>query len=369
VAYNRTLLSSLLAGESTLADLTMENPEWYEKEEIEVKTKVKANKIDRRRKKIYLSSGEIVPYRKLVLATGSKPVQLNIPGSDLQGVRTFRDLEDVRFLEKLASKGGNAAVIGGGILGLEAAYGLNKLGMRVTVVHLNKHLMERQLDLEAAYYLLRYLRRLGIDVLLNTRTRSLLGKKKVEGIEFSDHSRIEADLVVLAAGVLPNIDLARSGGLTVRRGIVVDDGLCTSDPDIYAIGECAEHQRQVYGVVPPLYEQAAVCAGWILGKERKLFTGSTVWTSLKVSGLNVFSAGDFLGDPGTEQIFFKDPSLPTYKKLVIRRHPNGSHRLVGAVLVGEVHDGPWYLDLIKEQKEIRTIRQEMIFGRDFIYLN
>lgn len=365
-AYNRTLLSSLLAGEVNLAEIKMEDRHWYEQEEIDLKTNVKATRIERRKKRIHLSTGEMIPYRKLVLATGSEPIRLNIPGHDLPEVRTFRNLEDVRMLEGWGAKGGRAAVIGGGILGLEGAYGLGKLGMEVTVVHLNNCLMERQLDPAAAYFLLRYLRKRKIDVLLNTKTMRILGKKRVEGIEFSDWTRIEVELVVVAAGVRPNIELAKSGGLMVRRGVVVDDGMCTSDPDIFAIGECAEHHRQTYGVIPPLYEQASVCAQWLLGETRKLYTGSTVSTSLKVSGLHIFSAGDFMGNEDTEQIIFRDPVFPAYKKLVIHRHADGSHRLVGAVLLGEIHDGPWYLDLIKGQTPIDPIRQEMIFGRDFI---
>jgi nitrite reductase (NADH) large subunit len=363
-AYNRVLLSSLLSGESEYKDIALVNRRWYDEQDIELQIGVRVLEVDRKRKRLRLSTGQKMPYSKLVLAAGSEPIRLKMPGSDLQGVKTFRDLADVRDLKALAKTGKRAVVIGGGLLGLEAAHGLALLGMNVTVIHLMDRLMERQLDPSASYFLLREFRRRDIDVLLNTETERLLGKVRVEGIEFRDGSHIDCDVVVMAVGIRPNVALAKSAGLATERGIVVDDTLRSSDPDIYAIGECAEHRGQVYGLVAPLYEQAKVCARDILGLEAAPYMGSVVHTSLKVGGMNVFSAGDYLGLPGTEDITLADPTYPFYKKLVLQRGADGATRLVGAVLFGETVDAPWYLQLINEKTPIDAFRRDMIFARE-----
>jgi nitrite reductase (NADH) large subunit len=364
-AYNRVLLSSLLAGESEYTDIALVNRRWYDEHDIELQIGVRVLEIDRKRKRLRLSTGQKMPYRKLVLAVGSEPIRLKMPGSDLQGVKTFRDLTDVRDLKALAKTGKRAVVIGGGLLGLEAAHGLALLGMEVTVVHLMDRLMERQLDPLASYFLLREFRRRNIDVLLNTETERLLGKVRVEGIEFRDGSRIECDVVVMAVGIRANVTLAKTAGLAIERGIVVDDSLRSSDPDIYAIGECAEHRGTVYGLVAPLYDQAKVCARDIARRgETAPYTGSVISTSLKVGGMNVFSAGDYLGLPGTEDITLADPSYPFYKKLVLQKGTDGATRLVGAVLFGETVDAPWYLKLINEKTPIDAFRRDMIFARE-----
>jgi nitrite reductase (NADH) large subunit len=363
-AYNRVLLSSLLSGESEYKDIALVNRRWYDEQDIELQIGVRVLEIDRKRKRLRLSTGQKMPYRKLILATGSEPVRLKMPGSDLQGVKTFRDLADVRDLKALAKTGKRAVVIGGGLLGLEAAHGLALLGMDVTIVHLMDRLMERQLDPSASYFLLREFRRRNIDVLLNTQTERLLGKVRVEGVEFRDGSHVECDVVVMAVGIRPNVALAKSAGLSIERGIVVDDTLRSSDPDIYAIGECAEHRGQVYGLVAPLYEQAKVCARDVFGMDAEPYTGSVVSTSLKVGGMSVFSAGDYLGLPGTEEITLADPTYPFYKKLVLQKGSDGTTCLAGAVLFGETGDAPWYLDLITQKTPIEAIRRVMIFARE-----
>lgn len=363
-AYNRVLLSSLLSGESEYRDIALVNRRWYDEQDIELQIGVRVTEIDRKRKRLRLSTGQKLPYSKLVIATGSEPVRLKMPGSDLQGVKTFRDLADVRDLRALAATGKRAVVIGGGLLGLEAAHGLALLGMEVTVVHLMDRLMERQLDQSASYFLLREFRRRNIDVLLNTETERVLGRVRVEGIEFRNGGQIETDAVVMAVGIRPNIALARSAGLNIDRGIVVDDAMRSSDPDIYAVGECAEHRGQVYGLVAPLYEQTKVCASSIVGDGSNAYGGSVVSTSLKVGGMNVFSAGDYIGLPGTEEITLADPSYPFYKKLVLQKGNDGATRLVGAVLFGETADAPWYLQLIADQAPVDALRRDMIFARE-----
>jgi nitrite reductase (NADH) large subunit len=280
---------------------------------------------------------------------------------DLRGVLTFRDLGDVAAIAGAAIKGAKAVVIGGGLLGLEAAYGLAKAGARVSVVHLMDRLMERQLDLHAAGMLKRVLERKGIAVHLAASTAALRGVARVEGVELSDGRVLDADLVVVAVGIRANTALAQTAGLEVNRGIVVDDALQTSRAGIQAIGECAEHRGVCYGLVEPAYEQARVLARRLAGDTAATYPGSVLATNLKVSGVDVFSAGDFIGARGTETILLSDPGLDTYKKLVI-----ADGRLVGAVLYGDTEDGLWYLDLIRSGTSIERFRSDLAFGRSLV---
>jgi nitrite reductase (NADH) large subunit len=284
-------------------------------------------------------------------------MRLPIPGMELAGVRTFRDLRDVEALRTGAGAGTRCVVIGGGLLGLEAAYGLRRSGAEVAVVHLMDRLMERQLDAEAAAMLARDLARKGISVLLRAETARLVGGRQVEAVELADGRVLPADIVVVATGVRPNVDLAARAGLAVGRGIVVDDRLQTSAPHIYAIGECIEHRGQCYGLVEPAYEQARLLARRLAGEDIA-YPGSVLATNLKVSGVAVFSAGDFLGRDGCETITLSDRGLNVYKKLVI-----AAGRLAGAVLYGDASDGPWYLDLIRSGAPIKNIRADLAFGR------
>jgi nitrite reductase (NADH) large subunit len=272
-------------------------------------------------------------------------------------VHTFRDSRDVDLLLTLAVKRKRVVVVGGGLLGLEAAYGLAKAGAPVTLIHLMDRLMERQLDAPAAELLKSLVERKGIRIVLNANTARIHGKTRVEGVELADGRRIEADAVIFAAGIRPNVALAKEAGIPVNRGIVVDDHLATGAPDIFALGECAEHRGICYGLVEPAYEQARVLARHLAGRAAA-YQGSVVATNLKVSGVSVFSAGDFLGADGTEAIVLNDFRHGTYKKLVI-----SEGRLTGAVLVGDVGDALWYLELIRNREPIATIRADMMFGR------
>jgi nitrite reductase (NADH) large subunit len=280
-----------------------------------------------------------------------------MPGAELVGVHTFRDTRDVDLLLALAARKRPVVVIGGGLLGLEAAYGLAKAGTPVTLLHLMDRLMERQLDAPAAALLKSLVERKGIEVILNASTTRIHGTTRVEGVELADGKRIEADAVIFAAGIRPNVGLAKEAGIAVGRGVVVDDHLQTSVPEIFALGECAEHRGICYGLVEPAYEQARVLAQHLAGKAAA-YRGSVVATNLKVSGVSVFSAGDFIGAEGSEAILLSDVGRGTYKKLVI-----ADGRLTGAVLIGETADALWYLDLIRTRKPIASIRAEMMFGR------
>jgi nitrite reductase (NADH) large subunit len=357
LAYNRVLLSSVLAGETASHEIELRPASWWRDRGVTLKYGCVASEIDVGRRELKIADEESIAFSRLVLATGSAPLRLNVPGADLAGVHTFRDSRDVDLLLTLAAQKKRVVVVGGGLLGLEAAYGLARAGAPVTLIHLMDRLMERQLDAPAGELLKSLVERKGITILLNANTANIHGETHVEGVELTDGRKIDADAVIFAAGIRPNIALARDAGIPVNRGVVVDDHLQTGAPDIFALGECAEHHGICYGLVEPAYEQATVLARHLAGKA-SAYNGSVVATNLKVSGVSVFSAGDFVGADGGEAIVLNDPKGGTYKKLVIS---NG--RLTGAVLIGDTADALWYLELIRAGKPIARIRADMMFGR------
>src|ERR1700676_1366850 len=357
LAYNRVLLSSVLAGETASHDIELKPANWWRDRGVTLQYGCVATEIDVGRRELKIENEESIAFSKLVLATGSTPLRLNVPGADLAGVHTFRDSRDVDLLLTLSAQKRRFVVVGGGLLGLEAAYGLAKAGAPVTLVHLMDRLMERQLDAPAAELLKSLVERKGIKILLNANTARIHGETRVEAIELTDGRRIDANAVIFAAGIRPNVALAKDAGISVNRGIIVDDVLQTGAPDIFALGECAEHRGICYGLVEPAYEQARVLARHLAGRAAA-YEGSVVATNLKVSGVSVFSAGDFMGAEGTEAIVLNDASGGTYKKLVI-----SGGRLTGAALVGDVGDALWYLELIRKQQPIARIRTNMMFGR------
>jgi len=357
LAYNRVLLSSVLAGETASHDIELKSAEWWRDRGVTLKYGCVASEIDVGRRELKIENDESIAFSKLILATGSAPLRLGVSGADLAGVHTFRDCRDVDLLLSLAAKKKRVVVVGGGLLGLEAAYGLAKAGAQVTLIHLMDRLMERQLDAPAAELLRTLVERKGIKVLLNANTARIHGETRVEAVELADGGRIAADAVIFAAGIRPNVGLARDAGIPVNRGIVVDDHLQTGAGDIFALGECAEHRGTCYGLVEPAYEQARVLARHLAGRAAA-YEGSVVSTNLKVSGVSVFSAGDFIGAAGSEAIVLDDQLGGTYKKLVI-----SGGRLTGAVLVGDVTDALWYLELIRTRAPVARIRKDMMFGR------
>jgi len=359
LAYNRVLLSSLLAQEITASEIELKPARWWSDRGVTLRYGCAAVAINADAHTVTLIDGRTtLPFSKLVIATGSRAMRLSVPGMELPGVLTFREVGDVDAMAAgILGKGMRIAVIGGGLLGLEAAYGLAKRGADVTLVHLMDRLMERQLDPRAAGMLKRAIERKGVRVLLNAETVRIVGEGKAEAIELRDGQRIEADLVVVAIGIRPNTELAVASGIKVNRGIIVDDRLETSAAGIHAIGECAEHSGQCYGLVEPAYEQARTLAGHFAAQQVR-YPGSVLATNLKVSGVNVFSAGNFLGGAGSEEIVLSDPGLDTYKKLVVNEG-----KLTGAVLYGDTADGLWYLDLIRSGQSIDPFRDDLIFGR------
>jgi len=357
LAYNRVLLSSVLAGEVASSEIELKPQGWWRDRGITLRYGCRATAIDTHARTVALADGESLAFSKLVFATGSQPIRPALPGMALPGVITFRDINDIWSIWHRAGSGDRVVVIGGGLLGLEAAYGLAKAGARVTVLHLMDRLMERQLDPHAARMLQRAVEAMGIEVVLNADTAGISGTNRVEGVTLKDGRTIEADAVVVAIGIRPSADLARDAGIAVRRGIVVDDALETDVAGIHAIGECAEHRGVCYGLVEPAHEQARVLADRLAGRDAR-YAGSVLSTNLKVSGVNVFSAGDFLGADGTEEIVLSDPGIGLYKKLVI-----ADGRLVGAVLFGDTADGLWYFDLIRSGADIEAMRDDLAFGR------
>jgi len=357
LAYNRVLLSSVLAGETASHEIELKPADWWRDRGVTLKYGCAVTEIDVGRRELKIANDESIEFSKLVLATGSTPLRLNVPGTELAGVHTFRDSRDVDLLLTLAAAKKRVVVVGGGLLGLEAAYGLAKAGAPVTLIHLMERLMERQLDAPAAALLKSLVEPRGIAVLLNANTARILGESRVEGIELVGGRRVDADAVIFAAGIRPNIALASDAGIAVNRGIIVDDQLQTGVPGIFALGECAEHRGVCYGLVEPAYEQARILARHLAGRSAT-YTGSVVATNLKVSGVSVFSGGDFLGGDGTESLVLSDLGRGTYKKLVI-----SEGRLAGAVLVGDVTDALWYLELMRGCEKVARIRKDMMFGR------
>jgi nitrite reductase (NADH) large subunit len=357
LAYNRVLLSSVLAGETASHEIELRPAAWWRDRGVTVKYGSVVSEIDVGRRELKIAGEESIEFSRLVLATGSTPLRLNVPGADLSGVHTFRDSRDVDLLLTLAAKKKRVVVVGGGLLGLEAAYGLAKAGAPVTLLHLTDRLMDRQLDPAAAALLKSLVEKKGIRILLNASTARIHGGSCVEGVELADGRRIEADAVIFAAGIRPITQLAKDAGIAVNRGIVVDDQLQTSIPNIFALGECAEHRGICYGLVEPAYEQGRVLARHLAARDAA-YPGSVVATNLKVSGVSVFSAGEFMGADGSEAILLSDVRRGTYKKLVI-----ADGRLTGAVLIGDVNDALWYLELIRSRQPIAQIRTAMMFGR------
>ncbi len=358
--YNRILLSPVLSGEMTLPEIMLNDLDWYRDNGITLHAGRKVVGIDRRQRVVTADDGTVASYDRLLLATGSNPFILPVPGRDLPGVIAYRDIADTETMIATASAHRHAVVIGAGLLGLEAANGLLLRGMNVTVVHVGDWIMERQLDRTAGGMLQRSLEAKGMRFLLAHHTSELVQGEsgRVAAIRFKNGDSIPADLVVMAAGIRPNIELAKAVGIQCNRGVLVSDTLQTFDPAIYAVGECAEHRGVAYGLVAPLFEQAKVCANHLAQFGIGRYTGSVTSTKLKVTGIDVFSAGDFSSADGTEDIVLHDPGLGIYKRVVVR-----DDKVVGAVMIGDTADGSWYFKLLKDQQDISNIRDHLLFGQ------
>jgi nitrite reductase (NADH) large subunit len=399
--YNRILLSPVLAGEKKFEDIILNSIDWYRQKGVKLYAGDSVVEIDRIRRVVRSRNGIEVPYDRLLLACGSNPVMLPIPGADLPGVVTFRDLQDVDAMLVAARQHRKAVVIGGGLLGLEAANGLIKQGMDVTVVHIFDTLMERQLDRAAAAMLQESLEKRGLKFRMQAKTVAILAEEassgrrtadgeedaspalratdngsllptahslqpaaaipqRATGVLLDDGTELEADLVVMAVGIRPNIDLARAAGLRCDRGLLVDDTMQSFDPSIYGVGECVQHRNSTYGLVAPLFEQANVCATHLAEFGIGRYMGSIPSTQLKVTGIDLFSAGDFVGGPNSEVLVLKDPRRGIYKRVVIE-----NNRVRGTVLYGDVKDGQWYVELMAKGRDVGPLRDKLLFGSAF----
>ncbi len=359
VNYNRIMLSPVLAGEKTFEDIVLNDAAWYRDNRITLHSGHAVTGIDPGSRTVEASGDLTVTYDKLILATGSDPIRLPLPGADLKGVVTFRDLDDVDAMVAAADAGGRAVVIGGGLLGLEAAYGLARRGMGVTVVHLMDVLMERQLDSAAGFLLQQALSERGVETVLSGASEEILGvDDRVSGLRLADGQVLACDLLVMAVGIRPNVALARAAGLEVGRGVKIDDRMQTSDPAIFAVGECAEHRGIAYGLVAPIFEMCRTLADVLTDAPDAAYTGSLLSTRLKVSGVDVFSAGRFSGGEGCQDVVFRDAGRGVYKRLVLE-----GDKVAGAVLFGDAADGAWYFDLMRSGADVSAIRETLIFGQ------
>ncbi|GMQ96933.1 MAG: nitrite reductase large subunit NirB [Gammaproteobacteria bacterium] len=356
--YNRILLSPVLASEKTVDEITLNDEQWYIDQNITLHKGKNVTRINRAQRKVITGDDLETGYDRLVIATGSSPYIIPVPGHDLPGVITFRDIADVNAMLDAARQFSNAVVIGGGLLGLEAANGLMKQGMSVTVVHLLDSLMERQLDKPAATLLKTSLEQRGMHFLMEAQTKAILGDNRVKAVQFVDGSELPADLVIMAVGIRPNFELAKSAGLYCEHGIVVDDTMQTYDPRIYSIGECVQHRNKCYGLVAPLFEQAKVAANHLAHIGISRYEGSITSTKLKVTGIDLFSAGEFNETEGDEALVLQDPSQGTYKKLVIK-----DNKIKGAVLYGDTMDGTWYFQLMRDETDISDFRRTILFAQ------
>jgi nitrite reductase (NADH) large subunit len=355
--YNRILLSPVLAGEKSMDDIMIHTRQWYAENRITLHAGDPVVHIDRRRRMVRSKSGREVWYDRLLLATGSTSFIIPVPGHKLAGVIGFRDICDVDTMLEASRSGGHAVVIGGGLLGLEAANGLLRRGMHVTVVHVTDSLMNMQLDKPASLLLKNALEQKGLRFMLEAHTAEIVGSKRVSAVRFKDSSEIPADLVVMAAGVRPNIALAQEAGLHCERAIVVDDTLQTYDPRVYAVGECVQHRSATFGLVAPIWDQAKVCGAHLARSGHRRYVQTATPTKLKVTGVDLYSVGDFIGAEGTEDLVLRDPRRGVYKRLVL-----SGNRITGAVLYGDVQDGPWYFDLIQNRTDISSMRNHLLFG-------
>jgi len=361
--YNRIMLSPVLAGEQGIQDIILNDLDWYKENNITLHLNKKVVRIDRKNKMVYGEDGTWAEYDRLLLATGSNPFMLPIPGNELAGVIGYRDIQDTNAMIDAAAKYKHAVVIGGGLLGLEAANGLALRGMDVTVVHLMPWLMERQLDKSSAKMLQRSLEAKGLKFLLEKQTEMLMGDAtgRVKSIRFKDGSEIPADLLVMAVGIRPNTALAESAGIHCNKGIVVNDTMQTYDPSIYAVGECVSHRGTAYGLVAPLFDMAKVCANHLARMGIARYQGSVTSTKLKVTGIDLFSAGDFTGGDETDEIVMHDAAGGVYKKLVLK-----DEKLIGAVMYGDTKDGSWYFQMIRDGKSVADVREHLMFGQSHL---
>ncbi|SIS68280.1 NAD(P)/FAD-dependent oxidoreductase [Neptunomonas antarctica] len=363
--YNRIMLSPLLAGDVSKDDIVLNSHEWYAKHNITLFAGERIIDIDRTQKCLHSDTGTELNYDHLVFATGSRPAKIQASGQQLSNIFDFRTLEDVDAILDSAQSATHAVVIGGGLLGLEAAYGLAVNGMKTTVIHRSGHLLNRQLDAPSAEMLRLSLKERGIDTLLNTEVAAFHGDSAVTSMTLKKggtllDEKLHAELVIIATGITPNTRLAQSAGLAVNRGIVVDDNLVTSDVHISALGECIEHRGETFGLVAPIWDQARILADRLVFGVESAYATTATPTKLKISGIDLFSAGEVDGNADDRTLVLQDKARRAYRKLIIR-----NHIIVGIVLFGDVQDGNWYFELLEQQAPIKHLLPCLLFGQSY----
>jgi len=359
--YNRIMLTPVLFGAKKIEEIMIHDLAWYQKNNITLhcgadKTVVN---VDRAQRRVIARDGTVAEYDRLLIATGSLPLMLPIPGRETEGVMGFRDIADVEQMIQKAQTRQHAVILGGGLLGLEAAYGLQKRGMAVTVINRARHLLNKQLDEKAGSLLKQELEQKGLDFRLGTTIKEIISTEgHISQVMLEDGTVLPADILVMATGIKPNIELAQRIGLTCERGIIVNDTMQTSDPAVYSVGECVQHRGELFGLVAPVYEQAKVCANHLAAKNTRPYQSMSSATMLKVTGIDLFSVGNFDGDATTEEIVFIDSAINVYKKIVLK-----NNRIVGMVMYGDTSHSAWYMNLIKDQTDISAFRDQLIFGQ------
>ncbi len=340
--YNRIMLSPLLSGETAWQHLVSHPAEWYEQNDIDLHLGCTVGSIDRDLRRVHCDNGTSLQYTDLVFATGSRAAMPPLPGIEMAGVSAFRDVQDVGCLQKAARLGGDAVVLGGGLLGLEAAVALAARGMRVTLVHRSAQLMNRQLDAVAAKYLQSAIEQRGVTVITGRAPISVKGEASATAVVLEDGAELPAQLVVVATGIAPVAELAQAVGLTVNRGIVVNANLQTGDEHVYALGECCELNGETVGLVAPIWQQVDVLAASLCG-ESVQFTAQPYVTMLKVSGIDVHTMGEIELADNARALTFQDRDQGVYKKIIVR-----DDKIVGALLFGDIADSQLFFNLIKQ---------------------
>ncbi len=355
--YNRILLTPVLAGEMALEETILNPLGWYAERGITLHTGSRVTAIDRVKRQVLTEDGCSAPYDRLLLAIGAAAAIAPIPGNHLPGVFSYRDMSDVEELTRSSELGGEAVVIGGGLLGLEVAHGLRARGMGVTVVHRRAWPLDKQLDARGGVLLQKAMEDRGVRFLLGKESAEILGDTHVTGLRFTDDSEISADVLVMTIGIKPRIAIAQAAGLQCETGILVNDTLQTYDPRIYAVGECVQHRGQTYGLVAPLFEQAKVAANHLAEYGRMRYQGSVTSTKLKVTGIELFSAGDFMGGEGFEEVTLLDGNQGIYKKVILQ-----DNKVVGGLLYGDTSIGPWLFQLMRDGTDVSAFRDNIVFG-------
>jgi nitrite reductase (NADH) large subunit len=358
--YNRIMLPEIISEKMTTKDLVVHDESWHAQRNIEFQKGVQVVEIDRDKKLVRTDRGHACEYDKLVLAVGSIPNGFSCPGNHLKGISTFRTLTDAVAITSLAKTCANATVLGGGLLGLEAGAVLCERGITTNIVHCDQILMNRQLNVSAATFLQRKLESKGLRISTATDVTEIIGSDRVQAVRLRSGDLIPCELLLLAIGIRPNTALARAAGLRTDHGIVIDRQMRTSDPDIYAIGECAELDGNSYGLLSPLHGMAKIAARHLAGDHLAEYGKATIFSRLKISGIDLFVAGNSVGRDSQRKLVFENKANGIYKQIAIK-----NDRIDGFILMGDIEDGPWFFKQMEEEVDVSADIENLIFGKGY----